>query len=99
MSNEGKLRQEYTKCHDYKKVFSSEEGQTVLYDLMGRSNFLMPTHVPNDPHASDRNEGMRELFLYIIYQVEANPSEILETIRIQKEQVKKDRGNIYANID
>ena len=99
MFNETELRQKYTKCNDYKKVFSTPEGETVLFDLMRQSHFLRPTHVPTDPHASDRNEGMRELFLYILYQVEIDPSKILETIRIQKEQQEKDKGNLYAEFN
>ena len=89
----------YTKCLDYKKVFDSPEGKSVLYDLMRHSSFLKPTYVTSDPMASDRNEGMRELFLYILYQVELDPNDVLETIRENKEQEKTDRRNIYANFD
>lgn len=99
MMDEEVLRKKYTKCQDYQKVFSTDEGQTVLFDLMKQSSFLRCTHVPGDSRAADINEGMRNLFLYILWQLEMEPSKLMETIRFEREKDKKDKENIYATID
>ena len=99
MYNTEELRQKFVKSSDYKTVFGTDEGQRVLFDLMKNGCFLRPTHVPNDEVASHKNEGMRELFLYILYQVELEPEKIMELIKLNKEQDRKDRGNIYEEFN
>lgn len=52
---------------DYKRTFSTEEGQRVLYDLMVFGNFLRPTlgH-NNDVTEMAFNEGKRQMALRIL---------------------------------
>lgn len=76
----------------YKRLFDTEDGETVLNDIMTNSGFLNPIHVVGDPYSSANNEGKRELFLYILQKVTADPSDILNRISRIKEQQK---GEFY----
>jgi len=71
----------------YGRLFETEDGQTVLYDLMEKGHFLSPTH-DDVKHAADRNEGKRELVLYILRQCSLDVAKVLELIK--NEQYNKD---------
>lgn len=51
---------------NYGLTFSTAEGFEVLRDLMEISKFLQATYAPGDQYASAFNEGMRNLFLYVL---------------------------------
>ena len=71
---------------DYGSVFDTPEGEIVLYDLMKQGCVLRPTHVPGDKSASDKNEGKRELVLYIMYMLNVDPQKFLEQVRRHKQE-------------
>ncbi len=50
----------------YKKVFSTDEGQTVLQDLMTSFGFFGTCFVQGDSHQTAFNEGARSAVLRII---------------------------------
>lgn len=51
---------------NYGMTFSTREGFEVLRDMMDISKFIQSTYVPGDQYASAFNEGMRNLFLYVL---------------------------------
>jgi hypothetical protein len=64
MSEENK-KKKVSLIQDYIRVFSTVEGQNVLKDLMEKGYLLRPTY-SSDPYEAARNEGKRELLLYIL---------------------------------
>jgi len=67
------------RINSYGQVFSTEAGKTVLYDLMEKGYFLNPT-MAKDPYESARNEGQRELVLYILTQLNRDPKQVYDFI-------------------
>ena len=64
----------------YKKFFDTEDGKVVLYDLMKKGYFLSSTLGPT-PIETHRNEGMREIVVYILEILEKNPEDLREFIK------------------
>jgi len=64
----------------YQSVFSSDEGKLVLFDLMEKGYFLAPTF-EKEMHGAERNEGKRELVLFILRQCNMNMSNVMELIK------------------
>jgi hypothetical protein len=63
----------------YKELFNSKDGQKVLEDLMKQSFMLRPTH-DSDKSKADRNEGKRELCLYILHMINYRESNLIRII-------------------
>lgn len=89
--NQKILERQATKNADlaraYQKTFGTEDGQTVLADLMKAGYFLTPTYNPRlktPQFVCDRNEGQRELVVYILEMIEKDPKQIMEVIRKSK---------------
>ena len=72
----------------YKKVFATEDGQAVLYDLMKKGYFLSSTFDRTCPEVSPRNEGMRELVVYILETIKKEPKKVLELINNNEDKEK-----------
>jgi len=69
----------------YHNVFETEDGKTVLYDLMEKSRFFSST-VGGSPEITARNEGQRELVVFILSELKKDISELKEFIDQQEEQ-------------
>ena len=89
-----KITRDNDLVEDYQNVFNSEKGQIVLYDLMKRGYFLTPTSDDRGDSHSHRNEGMREIILYILEMLEKDSKEILE---IYKTESKRDEEYFNEN--
>ena len=57
---------------EYQKVFSSDNGKKVLWDLMKHCGMLGTSHVPGDSHSTAYNEGSRTVALYILTKLNTN---------------------------
>ena len=56
---------------DYKRVFNSEQGKRVLYDLMNNFDMMRPTYDPKNPNEIFVREGGRNVVLYILGKLKA----------------------------
>ena len=75
----------------YKRVFSSEEGQTVLHDLMVSARIISgSSYVPGDPHQTSFNEGRREIVNRIIETVNIDPAKYLKMVESEQEIGEED---------
>jgi hypothetical protein len=74
------IQYRFNRVKDYQAVFSSEEGKLVLYDLMKEGCMLKPTH-SKDRLENDKNEGKRELILYILKMLNTDPSKLLDIMK------------------
>lgn len=83
-----KITRESDLVEDYNKVFNNPQGEIILYDLMKRGYFLIPTSDARGEAHANRNEGMRELILYILTMLDKDSKEI---IKIYKEQDKQEK--------
>ena len=73
---------EIDKINAYKSFFESADGQIVLYDLMEKGYFLSPTLADSgDQYATARNEGMRELVVYILSEMKRDARQIYSFIK------------------
>jgi hypothetical protein len=54
---------------DYRFVFGTEAGRRVFLDLMDFCKLLQPVHTPGDQVETTINEGKRNVFLYIMANV------------------------------
>lgn len=73
----------------YDRLFKTEDGETVLYDMMKRGYFLSPT-MGATPQISDRNEGQRELVLYVLAMTKRDSVQTYEKIQQMSENNEKD---------
>ena len=64
-----------TTLNAYRRLFSTEDGQTVLKDLMKSCFFLRPS-IGKDPYETYTNEGMRMAVLRIVETSKINESQI-----------------------
>lgn len=67
----------------YQRFFQSEDGKTIIYDLMKKGYFLRPT-LGKSPEESSRNEGQREILLYILAKINEDPAKLLNFILDQQ---------------
>lgn len=81
------------KIESYKRFFDSEDGKTILYDLMVYGNFVAPTYNP-DPQKTPLNEGRREVILYILEQCNRDIADIVSFIA-QQEEVRREVNSEY----
>ena len=71
----------------YKNVFDTEEGKTVLYDLLKAGHMIKPTYA-DKVHEADRNEGKRELVLYILTMMETDEKRLVEMMQESQQEEK-----------
>lgn len=80
MKKKDLARSKAQKIQSYLDVFTgSEAGQEVLLDLMEQGFILQPTFDSNGMQA-DRNEGKRELVLYIMDMITYNVEDIMKIL-------------------
>jgi len=60
---------------NYKQVFNSPEGKSVLEDLKKRCGFYSTTHTKGDSHESAFLEGTRSAILFINNMLTKKPME------------------------
>jgi len=82
------LKRKYAVVTSYKKLFDTPEGKTVLYDLMKKGFMLQPTH-DDDRSKNDKNEGKRELVLYILTTLETDPNRLLDAMKAGQSEDEK----------
>lgn len=71
----------------YQEIFSSENGEQVLFDLMKSTLFFQTTFDPN-PTTAAFNEGRRSVVSDILAQMQKNPEEIYASIKKQRDLEK-----------
>lgn len=76
------------KYQAYRELFTSEQGQEVLTDLMRAAHFLNTT-VGSTPYETYFNEGRRSLLLQIVETAK------LDTEQMQKLTQKLEDENLY----
>tara|TARA_Y100000356_G_C11042294_1_gene174238 strand:+ start:185 stop:451 length:267 start_codon:yes stop_codon:yes gene_type:complete len=64
---------------DYKAVFSTEEGERVLFDLM-KNNFMLAPTFTSCVHEMALREGSRNAILRILSILKVNPEELRKHI-------------------
>lgn len=69
----------------YKRLFSTEDGQIVLKDLMRAGHFDQPSF-DADPYLTAFNEGERHLLLRIIRTINSDPEKLLQLIKDNQEK-------------
>ena len=72
----------------YQSFFESDDGKVVLYDLMERGRMFTST-LGSTPMETSRNEGQREMVVYILEQVGRDIEAIHEFTEQQKESKKE----------
>lgn len=60
----------------YIELFQSDDGQTVLKDLVKSTGFMNTTHVSGDPYASAFKEGQRALVSRLIRTANVNYAQL-----------------------
>lgn len=81
----------------YQQFFDTEEGKVVLYDLMDHTNFLSNLKKKGcDDTDIFINEGMREVMVYILAQLNTD-IELLDKLIKDKAQEEKDDVPINFN--
>ena len=60
---------------NYKKVFNSPEGKSVLEDLKKRCSFYSTSHIKGDSHESAFLEGTRSVVLFLNNMLTKKPME------------------------
>jgi len=70
---------------DYKEVFGSSAGKSVLYDMMRAGNVLQSSFDKN-PQEMAFNEGQRNMVLRILTILKTDPLELRKFIQEREEQ-------------
>jgi hypothetical protein len=81
----------------YQKVFSSEDGQVVLHDMMGVFHFYSTTATP-DPHETSFNEGQRSVILSILGILKVDSEKYTKNIMKIKENNDVNYFNYAENV-
>jgi len=68
----------------YQSFFETEDGKLILYDLM-RAGRMFTKTVGSSPEETSRNEGQRELVVYILEQINRDIEQVIKFIEQQKE--------------
>lgn len=81
------LQEKLDLSRDYRKVFGNEAGKRVLSDLMKNGYVLRPTENESggNIHIMDRNEGKRQLVLYVLAVLKYNPEKFIELLNSREE--------------
>lgn len=72
-------RKAIAKVSDYQKLFATEYGKRVLYDLISVHHIMNPTF-DKDPLAMAMNEGGRNVVLRILKILKTNPEKLKKLI-------------------
>lgn len=72
----------------YQNLFDTEDGKTVLYDLLGKMRFFTST-LGENPEDTSRKEGQREAVVYILEMVNKDVVALKDFIEQQKERQKE----------
>tara|TARA_R100001082_G_scaffold37833_1_gene19949 strand:- start:609 stop:887 length:279 start_codon:yes stop_codon:yes gene_type:complete len=64
---------------DYKKIFGSDQGERVLYDLM-KNSFMITSTFSNDPHEMALREGHRNVILRILSILKTDERELQDIL-------------------
>lgn len=76
----------------YKEVFASDEGKQVLHELMDRFYITKPTIRKGDNEQDYlMREGMRQVVLYIMSNVNYDIERYLQNIEKHKMEIEHDR--------
>ncbi len=70
-----------SRIHDYKRLFSSEQGQRVLSDLLQNHFVMRHTYTKGDPMGTVFKEGQRNVVLRIISILGIDESQMLTLIQ------------------
>jgi hypothetical protein len=81
------LKRQSRKILDYKRVFGSEEGQRVLNDILSHAFFLQ-TSFARDPYETAFNEGMRNMGVLILRNLNTDLGAIHDRIKKIQEDFK-----------
>lgn len=74
---------------DYKRTFSSEQGQRVLMDLISAHHVMGSTYVKGDAIDMAFREGQRQVILRIMTIMKYEPDQVAKTIREADQYVKE----------
>jgi len=77
----------------FQELFGTELGKAVLYDLLQFGHFMVGT---GNGENSRLNEGRREVCLYILEQMAADPNDVLQIIATEAKKEKNDYGFTYS---
>lgn len=66
---------------DYQIVFSTDEGQRVLQDLMQYGHMLSPSFSKDNSHETAFREGMRNIVLFILNRLDIDIKKLENQIR------------------
>ncbi len=76
----------------YKELFETDEGKKVLHDLADKFYLLNPTIRKDDkPEQYLVREGMRQVVLYIMQQVNYDIDSYLRNLEKHKTEIQHDR--------
>jgi hypothetical protein len=81
----------------YQKIFTSEEGCTVLHDLMSVFHFYGTTASP-DPYETHFNEGQRSVILAILGTLKVDSEKYTQHIQQLKEKKDVSYFNYGENV-
>lgn len=70
-----RARDEYVLRQAYYTVFSGDQGQLVLADILRRGHIDQSTYTAGDPHLTSFKEGQRRLSLEILNLAKVGPDE------------------------
>lgn len=83
--------------HEYEKTFSTPHGKRVLADLMEQCGMLRVSFNPKTPdiHSTIFREGMRNVILMILGEINVDQYALQEMVKLEKLQEKqKDDSSI-----
>jgi hypothetical protein len=70
----------------FRAAFASKEGRPVLLDLARFCGAFDTSYSPSDSHETAFREGMRNVWLYIVRQLEMTDAEVIELARTMTEE-------------
>ena len=74
-------RKSKIRASDYNRVFSTEQGKRVLFDLLENSHYLSSSFVDGDPHKTAFHEGERNIVGKILTRIHTTPEKLDELFR------------------
>jgi len=83
---------ERNRIKNYKELFSTNQGKHVLIDLMNYCNFRSST-VGNTPEETYHNEGRRDVFLFILYNLSMDENQIMNMAMTVENNPETDLNN------
>lgn len=75
----------------YKRLFTSEDGETVLHDLMVSAGVISNlSYVQGDSHQTAFNEGRREIVNRIIETINIDPAKFRKMVEFEQDKGEDD---------